>query len=195
MGTSLSQYDLTDIGTIEFKNAKGNTTSIVFPEDGRNSPTIGGKALAYGYSGKNSFASLLPNCAYGGMTMSLSDWTALPTPPSESDSVNDGMYRIIALGGWAMIGGWIGFSKISSAPKTYQFSFQIPASLVGFASNPSVCIQEEDGFGGYSGNDNWLNTTYASCTYNSTGRVLTMKITKYAIEAGHISFFITGEVK
>lgn len=191
----LSQSTLSNIDTIEFKNSNGNTTSLVLNPSGLyNSPTIGGTPLTYGNYGSYSFASLPANCTYRGMTLTTPQtYTSLPTSSTESDSVSGGGYKVVALGSWAMVSGWVSFSKISSTPKLYQFSFTLPSTSLKFASAPSICIQEENGVGSYSGSSNYLNTTYASCSYSSD--VLTMKITKYAAEAGSIVFFIAGRIQ
>lgn len=193
----LSKDSLLNLGYVTFDNDLSSGVPLLFPASGE-CPRIDGTSMAFGNydSTGYSFADLPSGAEYGGMVMSIpSYYRSLPTatPSSAAQHVSGGGYTVFHFGSWAMIGGYIGFSEISSgSTEDYTFKFT-DLGGASFKNAPSICIQEQNGFGAWDTTSNYTNTTNASCSYGNG--TLSVTITRYVKEAGSLVFFISGIVQ
>lgn len=204
----LTSGRLSGVYTVEFSNGANisfpNLTSLT--DTNLYAPLLNAIPFSYGahYSGGSygGFATIPTHTAvfststYGGITIKTGSTNELPTSTTYSDSVTGGGYRIIRLGSWTMIGGWVTVSSITSGTTGVKYTFEFPlVDAYKFVDKPSVCVQEENGFGTYAWPEsNYTNTTGASCTYNSTSGKLTLVLNRAITdEAGTIVFFISGK--
>lgn len=204
----LTSGRLSEIYTVEFSNG----ADISFPnlissiDTTLYAPLLNSLPFSYGtyYSSDSygGFATIPTHTAifsastYGGITIKTGSYNALPTSTTYPDSVTGGGYKIIRLGSWTMIGGWVTVSSIASGTTGVVYTFEFPlVDAYKFADKPSVCVQEENGFGTYAWPEsNYTNTTGASCAYDSTSGKLTLVLNRAITdEAGTIVFFISGK--